>query len=684
MSTIREIIARVDDVKINAFGEEVKMAWIAELDGKIALDVMLMSIDDVQQLQYKHPDDLESTPLVKFPHDSLYDLWLGAKIDFANGEYSKYQNSMEMFNAHYGNYVRWFAQFYEPAQGYARDCRCYNNPPYYISAYSLAISRGFEGTLDQWLASLVGKKVAIRYDGEKILWRWCREGSEAADPEDGEEWTELIDVEELRGMRPFIGENGNWWIGEKDLGVQAAGNDGKTPINGEDYFTEEDIAKLKEFYIPVGEQNFGSNNEVGLKGYYFTAVDFAESKFTLSMKWDVTDTEGLELAWSVGDVISIKNDNWYGYCATITAIEGNVITVDAIPFEAIGANLDYDNHVVVVPEKPLSGQVELCRYAASFGYKSGVYTKGGFNAGGNNYIGPSAGNSATIGSELKNTASNAVAVNYKNEVHADNSFVGGMGNIIHRMLGSGTNFVFGYLQQLWGNFCAMFGYNNKIVKNPTSTPAGTIVAGRFLNARGSGQLVCGEHNLDDGTEAYQGGLDQNSYFVVGGGTASKRKTVFRVRRTGNTDICGNKVTNMAAGTDGTDAVNVKQMGEAISTATAALPTTEKMNAAINKAVSGISTGTVGMKRLADLPLNVSGDTETINYPSAKIFVCTVSVNTWTYSIVVDWRALRSLTNDTAHYMVGDSAKLIVTINTDNTTSFTMSSGGTLKHIGAYE
>ena len=32
----------------------------------------------------------------------------------------------------------------------------YENPPYYISAYGLAVKRGFAGTLDEWLASLVG------------------------------------------------------------------------------------------------------------------------------------------------------------------------------------------------------------------------------------------------------------------------------------------------------------------------------------------------------------------------------------------------------------------------------------------------------------------------------------------------------------------------------------------------
>ncbi|MBE6608493.1 MAG: hypothetical protein E7633_08045, partial [Ruminococcaceae bacterium] len=29
------------------------------------------------------------------------------------------------------------------------------------------------------------------------------------------------------GQTPYIGENGNWWIGDTDTGVKAAGDDGK-------------------------------------------------------------------------------------------------------------------------------------------------------------------------------------------------------------------------------------------------------------------------------------------------------------------------------------------------------------------------------------------------------------------------------------------------------------------------
>ena len=119
--TIKEIISKVDRARPNSFTDEEKVKWIAELDGKIALDVMLMDIAEVQQFRYC-VENMNVEPLVGFPHNDLYELWLYAKIDFGNGEYSKYQNSMEMYNEHYGAFVRWFATTYAPAQGKNRRC----------------------------------------------------------------------------------------------------------------------------------------------------------------------------------------------------------------------------------------------------------------------------------------------------------------------------------------------------------------------------------------------------------------------------------------------------------------------------------------------------------------------------------------------------------------------------------
>ena len=74
MATIREILGQVDSRKPNAFSDGDKVRWLAELDGKIAADVLLMSIEDIQLLKYSWPEDAETELLVRFPHDDLYSL----------------------------------------------------------------------------------------------------------------------------------------------------------------------------------------------------------------------------------------------------------------------------------------------------------------------------------------------------------------------------------------------------------------------------------------------------------------------------------------------------------------------------------------------------------------------------------------------------------------------------------
>ena len=49
------------------------------------------------------------------PHDKLYPAYLAAMIDFANGDYDRYQATAAMFNSHFGDYMRWYAQTLRPA-----------------------------------------------------------------------------------------------------------------------------------------------------------------------------------------------------------------------------------------------------------------------------------------------------------------------------------------------------------------------------------------------------------------------------------------------------------------------------------------------------------------------------------------------------------------------------------------
>lgn len=192
MATIREIIERVDELRPNAFTEKMKLAWLSELEGKIAADVMLMNIDEICTLELKYPDSMDTEPMVRYPHQDIYVYWLQAQIDYANGEYNKYQNSMEMYNQHYGNFVRWFANTYEPAHGYPDKPwpDGWEDPPYYLTPYGQAVKNGFQGSLEDWLSSLVGPEgppgktayahaVALGFEGTEEEWMESLEGKSA-------------------------------------------------------------------------------------------------------------------------------------------------------------------------------------------------------------------------------------------------------------------------------------------------------------------------------------------------------------------------------------------------------------------------------------------------------------------------------------------------------------------------
>jgi len=116
--TIRDVIAWVDEIKPNAFSEDVKTEWVSNLEGRIAADVFLLGDAAVLAPRYVFPQDQDAVLLVKFPHDDIYKYWVQAKVDEANGEYNKYHNTLAIFNNHYSNFLVWFKTTYDPEHGY--------------------------------------------------------------------------------------------------------------------------------------------------------------------------------------------------------------------------------------------------------------------------------------------------------------------------------------------------------------------------------------------------------------------------------------------------------------------------------------------------------------------------------------------------------------------------------------
>ena len=85
---------------------------------------------------------------------------------------------------------------------------------------------------------------------------------EPIDAADGSIWLDTdedgLDIKPgADGITPHIGENGNWFIGEIDTGKPSRGDDGidgKIPIKGTDYFTDDDkieIAELAAQFVDI-------------------------------------------------------------------------------------------------------------------------------------------------------------------------------------------------------------------------------------------------------------------------------------------------------------------------------------------------------------------------------------------------------------------------------------------------
>lgn len=166
---LKECIDRVDMVKPNAFSFDDKTAWLNEVEGMVQTEIRHIQPDAEAFIVYSYADHMFEKLLVEPPHDKIYPMYLTAMIDFANGEYSSYQNGMAMFNAMWDEYAKWYmrnrhacTQGNYPGQGggtgetggTGKDGKDGKDG---LSAYEIAVKNGFVGTEQEWVNSLKGR-----------------------------------------------------------------------------------------------------------------------------------------------------------------------------------------------------------------------------------------------------------------------------------------------------------------------------------------------------------------------------------------------------------------------------------------------------------------------------------------------------------------------------------------------
>jgi hypothetical protein len=111
-----EAINRIDAVKPNVYGQEEKLRWLSVLDGIVKKEI----IDTHEGAQTVPPETgTEAELLAPYPYDDMYIHWLEAQIDYAGGEYGKYNSSMAMFKAIFEAFEKYYHRSHKPiAKGF--------------------------------------------------------------------------------------------------------------------------------------------------------------------------------------------------------------------------------------------------------------------------------------------------------------------------------------------------------------------------------------------------------------------------------------------------------------------------------------------------------------------------------------------------------------------------------------
>ena len=114
--TIMDALYRIDELKPNSYSQTEKIKWLSSLDGVIKSEIIDTHEGGADVVFDGYGDDAALTTelLVPAPYDDIYLRWLEAQIDYSNGEYGKYNNSIAMYNTAYTAYANHYNRTHMP------------------------------------------------------------------------------------------------------------------------------------------------------------------------------------------------------------------------------------------------------------------------------------------------------------------------------------------------------------------------------------------------------------------------------------------------------------------------------------------------------------------------------------------------------------------------------------------
>lgn len=114
--TIMGAINHIDAVKPNGYSQTEKIKWLSTLDGVVKAEI-IDTHEGGEGVAFKGYDEmtpLTQEMLIPYPYDDVYIKWLEAQIDYANGEYNKYNNSITVYNKAFADFEKAYNRTHMP------------------------------------------------------------------------------------------------------------------------------------------------------------------------------------------------------------------------------------------------------------------------------------------------------------------------------------------------------------------------------------------------------------------------------------------------------------------------------------------------------------------------------------------------------------------------------------------
>lgn len=114
--TVKEAIDTACAIKPNAFPRSALIGRLNECEGQVLTDVFDIMPGAVRQYRENtETDPTAEDEVLTVPHPfcKIYVTYLTAMLDFDNGEYDKYQNTMTLFNHQAEDFAKWYIRTHE-------------------------------------------------------------------------------------------------------------------------------------------------------------------------------------------------------------------------------------------------------------------------------------------------------------------------------------------------------------------------------------------------------------------------------------------------------------------------------------------------------------------------------------------------------------------------------------------